>query len=795
MCILIPKNFNGDVKNVKIDVDGRTIMLEICIYTEEILVVNVYAPNEDNPEFFVQLFESIESYQNPNKIVGGDFNLVLNTKIDKKGGLDRTHEKSRTLLNTYIEEMELVDIWRQSHQDERKYTWYRLNPAPIFCRLDFFLVSAGLVGNVENCDIKPGFRTDHSAIIIELVLNKTIRGKGFWKLNSQHLKDSDYVNMLNNIIDSSYDKYNDLNPSQKWEMIKLEITGESIKYSLRKAKSKNKILEVLQRKLDRLNNNLESEDDEYKIKRLKKDIDLTIKEIEEKIESKTKGNIFRSKSKWYIQGEHNSKYFLSLEKHNSKKKTMKCTIKDDGSITRDQDEILKEQAKFYKKLYTADENVEFNYTNEENIMLNELEKMTTDVDITLKEISSAVKSMPNGKSPGCDGLPVEFYKMFWTKIKNHVYENIIYCLDNNKMNISARRGIITLLPKKGKDINYLKNWRPLTLLNIDYKIVAKVIANRIKPYLHRLINVDQSGFMSNRFIGENIRNALDIMQYTEEQNIAAVLIAVDFEKCFDRIEWKAIDGALNYFNFWERFRNMVKTLYTDIQSCTVNEGWSSEWFSPTRGLRQGCPASPYLFLIVAEILAQKIRNNPEIKGIKIKGQEKKLSQFADDTVLFSLYEDKSLNGIIDTVSQFEQGTGLKVNYDKTLIYRIGSLKNSDTRLYTVKEFKWTSDDIDVLGTTLTHDVNQQLQCNFEKIMSKAKLTLDSWGNRTLSLMGKKVIVNTLVGSLFPYNMSVLRNFTKEMYKEFEKLIREFIWNGKRDKISINRLKNQKSWWY
>ena len=154
---------------------------------------------------------------------------------------------------------------------------------------------------------------------------------------------------------------------------------------------------------------------------------------------------------------------------------------------------------------------------------------------------------------------------------------------------------------------------------------------------------------------------------------------------------------------------------------TVNEGWSSEWFSPTRGLRQGCPASPYLFLILAEVLAHKIRKNREIKGIKVGGLEKKISQFADDTVLYSLFESNSLNGIIDTFSEFEQNSGLKVNYDKTIIYRIGSLKNSNARLYTVREFKWTCEDIEILGTTLTYDVNHQLHVhtNFEEIFGRA----------------------------------------------------------------------------
>ncbi len=220
--------------------------------------------------------------------------------------------------------------------------------------------------------------------------------------------------------------------------------------------------------------------------------------------------------------------------------------------------------------------------------------------------------MPNGKTPGCDGLPVEFYKVFWNKIKKPLHEALMYA---GELHISARRGIITLIPKKDKDIK-MKHWRPLTLLNVDYKIIAKVLAQRLKLQLLKVIHRDQTGFLQTRFIGENIRLILDIIEYTETENIPALLISIDYEKCFDRLEWSAVQGALRYFNFGENFMKWIKLLYTNPESCTTNNGYISEWFKPTRGLRQGCPLSPYLFVICAEIFANLIRKNNNIKGIR-----------------------------------------------------------------------------------------------------------------------------------------------------------------------------------
>ena len=158
---------------------------------------------------------------------------------------------------------------------------------------------------------------------------------------------------------------------------------------------------------------------------------------------------------------------------------------------------------------------------------------------------------------------------------------------------------------------------------------------------------------------------LDIIEYTDTENIAALLISVDFEKCFDKIEWKAVFGALKFFNFGEKFTNWIKLLYTNIQSCVINNGRSSEWFFTSRGLRQGCPLSPYLFLLTAEIFGISIRKNPDIKGIFINNMEHKLTQYADDMNLFSLYDANSLDSIINTFDTLHKHTGLTVNYDKT----------------------------------------------------------------------------------------------------------------------------------
>ena len=193
--------------------------------------------------------------------------------------------------------------------------------------------------------------------------------------------------------------------------------------------------------------------------------------------------------------------------------------------------------------------------------------------------------------------------------------------------------MISLIPKKDKSLLELKNWRPISLLQTDYKIVAKCLASRLQSALKKLIHSDQTGFIKGRYVGENVRKLLDIVEYCDEKQTEALLVAIDFEKAFDKLEWNYVQKCLHRFNFGPELRAWTKVLYTDISSCVMNNGWSSEFFSLGRGVRQGCPLSPYLFILCTEMLAINVRADPGIEGISWKTTESKISLFADDTTL------------------------------------------------------------------------------------------------------------------------------------------------------------------
>ena len=213
----------------------------------------------------------------------------------------------------------------------------------------------------------------------------------------------------------------------------------------------------------------------------------------------------------------------------------------------------------------------------------------------------------------------------------------------------------------------LSNWRPITLLNVDYKIASKVIApERIERVLPSLIHPDQTGFLKGRYIGQNIRLISDIIQRTEQQKIPGILVLLDqFQKAFDSLEWSFIQNALTLFNFGNEIKTWISTFYMNSESSVLNKGFCANYFKLSRGVRQGCPLSPYLFIFAAEVLASKIRQERTIKGISMFGTESKISQFADDTSAFcdSL---SSVKHLLVTTTEFGKVSGLKlINASKT----------------------------------------------------------------------------------------------------------------------------------
>ena len=282
--------------------------------------------------------------------------------------------------------------------------------------------------------------------------------------------------------------------------------------------------------------------------------------------------------------------------------------------------------------------------------------------------------MSADKTTGTDGLPCEFYKVFWDDLADILINALNHTHKTGTLSVSQRRGIIKLISKKDADLGLIKNWRPITLLNCDYKIATIAIANRIKNILPKLISDDQTGFIKNRFIGENIRLIDSVIKYAAAKDIPGLLLFLDFEKAFDTLEWPVIQKTLRHFGFGLQLLKWINIFYSDIESCVLNNGWTSNFIKPSRGVRQGFPLSPYLFILS---VAQAVHKNRKIRGITTKTKEVILSQYADDTTFILDGSTESFQESLRLLDLFGKASGLRLNCSKTEVLWIGSKANCD----------------------------------------------------------------------------------------------------------------------
>ena len=557
----------------------------------------------------------------------------------------------------------------------------------------------------------------------------------------------------------------------------MEIRSLTIQFSKEKVKAQREHENNLNKRFTELSALVQEDPSPPKLKEL----DSIKAEFESLNAMKTEGQRIRSRAQWINEGEKCSKYFLNLEKRNYDMKHLQKLKISENEFTTDPNKIMDLQKEFYEKLYGNNDRTD----DFDEILFDDIPKLSNDdrelVDgiLNMDDCTTAVKTLKRGKSPGSDGLTADFYKFFWTDIKENVLDSLQYAYQNNLLSNEQRRAILRLIPKKDKDHTDLKNWRPISLLNTDYKILAQALSIRLQKVLPKIISQDQNGYLKNRFIGFNVRTILDAIEYSNNNKLNTLLAFLDFEKAFDKINWQFMDKTLLNFGFGQSFRKWVKIMYTDISSCVLNNGYTSKYFILKCGIRQGCPLSALLFIMAVEILAITIRKNDNIKGISLEANEIKITQLADDTTLI-LRDIKSLHLALNVLYMFHKSSGLKLNYTKTEILPLGSVFHTQKRYFNLK---WVKEKIYALGTWFYKDPNRITEVNCQRKLEALHSTLLKWSHLKLTLLGKITIIKSLALSKLNYcisTMEIPEYFTTTAQNE----INNFLWGGKPPRIKF-----------
>ena len=440
-----------------------------------------------------------------------DVNLDRSRVISK---VDSSAKRLKEAVNAF----QLKDIWRHQNPDKKEFTFY--SNVGTGSRLDRFYVTRNITTQSQ---INNFAHSDHSKITMKIDLSEIERGPGIWKMNNAYLKDPEYVQQITHVWyqhQFNRDKNDSINGW--WEEGKKLIKETSIKFS----KKKNKEKELHKRNLLKQFRNIKNKLDRDPSNTRNKDLYNKMRGADESMRS-----VQRLK---------------------------------DGPIVTGTGDMLKETRQFYVDLYT-EEGIE---ESAQDMMLNKIKTKLTDEqahlcegEVSYDEITQAVSQTQNDRSPGT----YKFHKSFWHLFGKDLIKVFNHSFGNKELPESQKYGLLTLLFKKGERA-LLSNWRPISLLNTDYKILAKALSMRLSKVLANIVSGDQMCGVPGRTILNNVFILRDLVVICKQKNIPAAIIGIDQMEAFDRVNWSFMYKTLRAFGFKDIFVQWIQLLYNGAKA-------------------------------------------------------------------------------------------------------------------------------------------------------------------------------------------------------------------------------------
>uniref|UniRef100_A0A8D2L468 Reverse transcriptase domain-containing protein n=1 Tax=Varanus komodoensis TaxID=61221 RepID=A0A8D2L468_VARKO len=301
-------------------------------------------------------------------------------------------------------------------------------------------------------------------------------------------------------------------------------------------------------------------------------------------------------------------------------------------------------------------------------------------EVRMTEVTEAIKRQTNGNTPGLDGLPAEFYKTFEGILSKPLKGICNAALLDAKIPNPWTEANVTLIPKEDMDLTQIQNYRPISLLNVDYKNFPSVMAERLKKYLTDFIHPDQNGFLPKRQMRNNMRIILDISEYYKARSEKSMaLLFMDAQKAFNNVNWQFMKQQLVQMEFGEKIINAILSMYQKQSARIIINGEYTNTIDIQKGARQGCPLSPLLFILSLEVLNRNIRDDTAIKGTRIRDESYKLQAFADDLVFIIEEPLVTMSKLLQRIEEYGDVTGMKINREDEIVSEkshIGAEKNS-----------------------------------------------------------------------------------------------------------------------
>jgi hypothetical protein len=695
--------------------------------------------------------------------IGGDFNA---TRFPSERLGNHRYAPSMEEFSRFIFDHGLMDIPLMGGQ----FTW---SNGTSWSRIDRFLLSSGWEERFANVAQRRLTRvmSDHFPIILECGVPNRVGG--YFKFENMWLKFEGFVEQVN-LWWQSYQFDGD--PSyvlaRKLKALKGDLRRWNNEIFGHVGKRKKALLEEI-RELDSFQEE-RGLDEEEKRKKMLLTMELERNLLCEEISWRQK-----SRALWLKEGDNNTKFFHRVANSNRRVNSIESLMVD-GSLSSNPIEIKEHMIHFYSKLFTKSsgwrpvpEGLPMHSISEEDCRWLERE-------FEESEVWEVVRHMKSDKAPGPDGFSMGFIKAYWGVLKEDIMAVFGEFYSKASFQKSLNASFIALIPKKVGAVD-LKDFRPISLLGVVYKLIAKVSANRSKMVLGKIISETQNAFVKGRQIMDSVLIGNECIDSRLRSGIPGLLLKLDIEKAYDHVNWEFLLHLLQKCGFGEKWRDWIGFCISSVRYSVLVNGEPAGFFSSSRGIRQGDPLSPLLFVVIMEALSRMLMES-EARGLlagfsvgPVHNSGLSISHllFADDTLIFCDADVEQLRNLRCLFLCFEAASGLKINLSKSEIVPIGEVQDVGL-LASVFGCRVVGLHMKYLGLPL--GAHCKATTIWNGVLETTERRLAGWKRCLLSKGGKLTLIKSTLSNIPTYLLSLFP-IPSSVANRLERMQRNFLWGG------------------
>ena len=702
-------------------------------------------------------------------VIGGDFNVTLDPTVDRSGGVER-HPHVAAALRRLCVDMNLADLWRDFHPTTPGFTYVGNPPLHPSSRLDRFYASPAIASAAHSVQVLASF-SDHLAVLAHLKTGAERRRPPYWRFDNALLDDAGFdvcMRQLLRAFEGRRQQYVDV--LAWWDCLKQEISTTCVRYARMRRERDDEVFRRLEHKVEQITGNVLLDAERLA------DLASAQAQVRDAYSRRSEKTLARTHHEHLMAVDSPAASLLARDAA-ERFRPLSQLRGDGGDVVSDGPSLCTIARRHFSTVFASD-HIDVDESSDlfaEMPELSTVDRTYLDYPLSRGDFATALRALNKGKSPGIDGLTPEFYLHFWDVLAAMYTEVFTFALESGRLPVSVTKSVLTLLPKSGDKLE-ISNWRPISLLTTDYKVMARALATRLSGVIGSLVATDQGYCIPGRTIFDSLHLHRDVLDYANREQVPLAVLSLDQQGAFDGVSHEYLFLVLEKFGFGEYFLATLRTLYANAR-CFVRIG--SRLTAPFpfgRGIRQGDPLSGLIYSLAIEPFLSLCRRH--LLGFPLPGEQERrlmVAAYADDLSFF-VSDDSDFEVVRTLYDTYAAQSGSRLNTVKSTGLWAGSWTGRSDRPL---GFVWSATGSKFLGITLGN-TPAVVATGFDSLHERFTAALRRWRHRgsAMSLRGRVLVANQFIAPRLWYTFQVLPP-PPELLNRLQGELANFVWADRR----------------